>query len=213
MPIFLNNILPAYFNAANAGSSEIWLKKETFQEAEKIQIVAPSGSGKTSLIHFIYGIRSDYSGEIVINNHPVKTADAEKLSLLRREKMSIVFQDLRLFDEQTMSQNLEIKNQLTNHHSKEKILGMAQRLGVSHKLQTPAKICSYGEKQRFAIIRALLQPFNYLLLDEPFSHLDNNNRNKALELILEECNKRKATIILADLQKAADFPAHKFLYL
>jgi putative ABC transport system ATP-binding protein len=213
MPIVLNKIFPKYFDTVKADSSDVWLKDIAFKAAQKIQIVAPSGSGKTSLIHFIYGLRSDYNGEILINDTAVKTADAEKLSLLRREEISVVFQDLRLFDEQTMSQNLDIKNQLTNHHSKEEISEMALRLGVAEKLDTPAKICSYGEKQRFAIIRAMLQPFKFLLLDEPFSHLDDNNRNKALALILEESDKRNAAVILADLQKTKDFPADKFMFL
>lgn len=213
MAIILNKILPKYFDTVKADHSDVWLKAIEFKDAQKIQIVAPSGSGKTSLIHFMYGLRSDYIGEILINNIAIKTAEAENLSRLRREEVSVVFQDLRLFDDQTMSQNLEIKNQLTNHYPKEKIAGMARRLGIADKLNTPAKICSYGEKQRFAIIRALLQPFKFLLLDEPFSHLDDVNRNKALALILEESDKQNAAIILADLQKADDFPAGKFIFL
>ncbi len=213
MPIVLDKILPNYFDTVKADNSDIWLKAVEFKGTQKIQIVAPSGSGKTSLIHFMYGLRSDYNGEILIGDTVIKAADAEKLSLLRREELSVVFQDLRLFDDQTMAQNLDIKNQLTSHQSKEKILGMAQRLGVAQKLNTPAKICSYGERQRFAIIRAMLQPYKFLLLDEPFSHLDDNNRDKALALILEESDKKNATIILADLQKANDFPADKFMFL
>ncbi|MEO7802762.1 MAG: ATP-binding cassette domain-containing protein [Ginsengibacter sp.] len=213
MPIVLNKIFPKYFDTVKTDSSDVWLKDIAFKAAQKIQIVAPSGSGKTSLIHFIYGLRSDYNGEISINDTNINTADAEKLSLLRREAISVVFQDLRLFDEQSMAQNLDVKNQLSDYYPKAKILEMARRLGVAEKLNTLAKICSYGEKQRFAIIRALLQPFNFLLLDEPFSHLDGHNRNKALALILEECEKRKAALILADLQKAEDFPADNFLFL
>lgn len=213
MAIILNKILPKYFDTVKADHSDVWLKAVEFKDAQKIQIVAPSGSGKTSLIHFMYGLRSDYNGEILINNIAIKTAEAENLSRLRREEVSVVFQDLRLFEEQTMSQNLDIKNQLTDHCSKKKILEMAESLGVAEKLNTPAKICSYGEKQRFAIIRALLQPFRFLLLDEPFSHLDDVNRSKALALILEESDKQNAAIILADLQKADDFPADKFIFL
>lgn len=213
MAIILNKILPKYFDTVKADHSDVWLKAVEFKDAQKIQIVAPSGSGKTSLIHFMYGLRSDYNSEVLINNIAIKTAEAEKLSRLRREEISVVFQNLRLFEEQTMSQNLDIKNQLTDHCSKKKILEMVERLGVAEKLNTPAKICSYGEKQRFAIIRALLQPFKFLLLDEPFSHLDDNNRSKALALILEESDKQNAAIILADLQKADDFPADKLIFL
>lgn len=70
---------------------------------------------------------------------------------------------------------------------------------MSHKIDARAETLSYGERQRIAIIRALMQPFNWLLLDEPFSHLDNHNRHKAIELIRETVHARKAGMILADL--------------
>ncbi len=158
-------------------------------------------------------MRSDYDGDVFLNTDSIKNAHAEKLSAFRRHEFSIVFQDMRLFGEQTALQNLEIKRQLTNEYSKERIYDMARLLGVEKNLSSPVEICSYGEQQRIAIIRAMLQPFNFLLLDEPFSHLDNKNREKALQLVLVECEKRKASIILADLQKAEDFPADKFLSL
>jgi len=52
---------------------------------------------------------------------------------------------------------------------------MAERLGIQNKLQQAAGKCSYGEQQRIAIIRALQQPFDFIVLDEPFSHLDEDN--------------------------------------
>lgn len=213
MSIFLKQILPKYFTAANTAPSDIWLKEVEFTTGQHIQIIAPSGNGKTSLIHFIYGMRSDYDGDIFLNTDSIKTADAEKLSAFRRQEISIVFQDMKLFDGQTVLQNLEIKRQLTNYYPTERIYNMAKRLGIEKNLAAQAMICSYGEQQRIAVIRALLQPFKFLLLDEPFSHLDEDNRKKALQLILEECEKRNAAIILADLQKVADFPADEFMYL
>ena len=76
---------------------------------------------------------------------------------------------------------------------------------MSHKTDAKADTLSYGERQRIAIIRALMQPFNWLLLDEPFSHLDNNNRQKAIELIEETVHTRKAGMILADLNANTHF--------
>ena len=90
---------------------------------------------------------------------------------------------------------------------------MASRLGIQNKLQQLCGTCSYGEQQRIAIIRALQQPFQYLLLDEPFSNLDEVNRQKAMELIQEEATARKASIILADLKKIDYFNAGSILNL
>ena len=90
---------------------------------------------------------------------------------------------------------------------------MASRLGISNKLNNQVKTCSYGEQQRIAIIRALQQPFEFLLMDEPFSHLDENNRKIATALIEEEAAKRNAGIILADLKRVEYFKADRILHL
>ena len=124
-----------------------------------------------------------------------------------------MFQDLRLFTNQTVYENIEVKRQLNPFHPSSKINEFAERLGVAHKLHMVCSTCSYGEQQRVAIIRCLMQPFDYLLLDEPFSNLDDLNRKKALELILEEAGKRKAGILLADLRKIDSFPADQIFHL
>ena len=90
---------------------------------------------------------------------------------------------------------------------------MAKRLGIESKLNKPCKTCSYGEQQRIAIIRALQQPYDFLLLDEPFSHLDELNRKKAMDLMEEESNKRNATIILADLREIEYFKSERKIHL
>ena len=90
---------------------------------------------------------------------------------------------------------------------------MATRLGIASKLNKPCKTCSYGEQQRIAIIRALQQRFDFLLLDEPFSHLDDANRKLAMALIEEEAELRKAGIILADLKTTDHFNSTKTLNL
>ena len=88
---------------------------------------------------------------------------------------------------------------------------MATRLGLKSKLGKLCNTCSYGEQQRIAIIRALQQPFDFLLLDEPFSHLDEANRMKAMELIEEEAAARNASIILSDLKEITYFKSERVL--
>ena len=90
---------------------------------------------------------------------------------------------------------------------------MAKRLGIESKLEKLCNTCSYGEQQRIAIIRALQQPFDFLLLDEPFSHLDENNRQIAMQLMEEEAVERNGAIILTDLKKIEYFKAERILYL
>ena len=204
MFIQLSQLLPSYFEKDKINGSEIWDKEIVFTKGEHVHIIAPSGSGKTSIIHFIYGLRKDYSGDIFYNKKNITDLSLEQFSSFRKQNISVVFQDLRLFADQTVRENLELKRQLDPYHPPQKIEEMAIRLGIGSKLNSLAKTCSYGEQQRIAIIRSLLQPFDFLLLDEPFSHLDDANRLKAFELIKEECELRNASMIFADL-KLLDF--------
>jgi ABC-type lipoprotein export system ATPase subunit len=213
MQLTLNNLLPTYFPETRKDNSEVWGKQLTFQQGDMVKIVAPSGSGKSSLMHFMYGLRNDYSGEINYGSRPLTTYTAEDFAIQRKDNVSIILQDLRLLPEQTVYENLYIKHQLKPYHPVSKIKDMAERLGIGSKLDSRCKTCSYGEQQRVAIIRALLQPFQFLLLDEPFSHLDNQNSMKAMDLMMEEATTRGAAIIFADLERIDYFPFTQLYHL
>jgi putative ABC transport system ATP-binding protein len=213
MQLQLQQLLPVYFDDSHGSASEVWRKDLTFSKGEYVKIVAPSGSGKSSLMHFLYGLRNEYTGNIVYNNQKLSAYSAEDFAGYRKDHVSIVFQDLRLFPEQTVFENLELKRQLNPFHPAEKIKEMAERLGIGNKLGSKSRICSYGEQQRVAIIRALLQPFDFLLLDEPFSHLDDANSKNAMQLMLEESKLRNAAIIFADLERIDYFPYTRLFHL
>lgn len=213
MQLQLQQVLPVYFDENHRTHSEVWRKDLTFSKGEYIKIVAPSGSGKTSLMHFLYGLRNEYNGNIIYNSANLKDYTPENFASYRKDHVSIVLQDLRLFPEQTVLENIELKRQLNPFHPAEKIPQMADRLGIGSKLSSKSRICSYGEQQRVAIIRALMQPFDFLLLDEPFSHLDDNNSQIAMQLMLEEARLRNAAIIFADLERIDYFPYTRLYHL
>lgn len=213
MTIHLQQVLPEYFEKSKADTSEVWGKDLQFNKGEYIKIVAPSGSGKSSLVNFIYGMRKEYNGNILYAGKNIRQYSVEDFSNYRKDHISIVFQDLRLFPDQTVRQNIEIKRQLNPFHPPEKIEEMTDRLGIKSKLESKCRICSYGEQQRVAIIRSLMQPFDFLLLDEPFSHLDDKNSQKAMTLMLEEAEARGACIIFADLERIDWFPYTRIFHL
>ncbi len=213
MQIQLRKITPDYIEREKRRDSQIWEQTISINKGEHLHVVAPSGTGKTSLMHFIYGLRHDYSGTVYYDDLDIKKLSVEDFSALRQNKISIIFQDLRLFENQTVEENIEIKRILNPFHQREQIMVMSKRLGIENKLNQQVKTCSYGEQQRIAIIRSLMQPFDFLLLDEPYSHLDEVNRKKAMELIYEECEKRNAAMIFADLRPLDFFKDERIIYL
>lgn len=132
---------------------------------------------------------------------------------LRAQKLSFVFQDLQLFGELTVAENLQLKNQLTSTFTEEEIKAMVNQLGIGDKWQSTCNTLSMGQQQRVAIIRALCQPFDWLIMDEPFSHLDENNILLAKELIEQVVAKQNAGLVMTALGKSEVFKFTKELFL
>ncbi len=215
MVIHIKNVIPIPLkDKLMQRTSDIWNKDIAFSQKDFVKIKAPSGTGKTTLIHYLYALRNDYTGTVNYDSVAVQKIPVEQMSILRQQKLSIIFQDLRLFQHLTALENIELKRTMNKPiYTIEKAKEMAAALGVTHILNQPAKICSYGEQQRIAIIRALMQPFEWLLMDEPFSHLDQANSLKAAQLIAEECTQRNAGFILTDLDEDTHFNYTKYLTL
>lgn len=205
MQLTLQQVIPVPLkDRLQSRPSDIWMKDISWKEGAHIFIQAPSGTGKTTLVHVLYRLRNDHEGRVLWNNQQL--TDAEALAQFRAQQVSIIFQDLRLFPDLTGWENLEVKRALTNTVTANEMEDWMKRLGIDHKKNSLGKTLSYGEQQRFAIVRALLQPFQWLLMDEPFSHLDKENTRKAAALIHEVVLQRKASFLLADLDENDYFP-------
>ncbi len=215
MQIELKNIVPIPLKEKFIQrGSDIWNNNVVFNQGEWIKIKAPSGTGKTTLIHTLYKLRDDYEGKVLWDKTDLKNISVEKLASLRQQNVSIIFQDLRLFPNLTARENIELKRVLQKpFYGKDKIDEMAETLGITGILEQRAGLCSYGEQQRIAIIRALMQPFAWVLMDEPFSHLDLKNISKATTLIEAECKKRNAGFVLTDLDEDEHFEYSRVLNL
>jgi ABC-type lipoprotein export system ATPase subunit len=173
-------------------------------EQGKFHIIeAPSGKGKTSLLSVIYGIRTDYRGSAFLDDRELASFSLKEWSSIRKNRLSFIFQGLELFDDLTAIDNIRLKNRITGYHSEDRILEMARILGIEPFMHRKAGILSFGQQQRVAIIRALCQPFDFLLADECFSHMDRENTLTAYQLIQEECRARDAGLILTSLNETA----------
>jgi ABC-type lipoprotein export system ATPase subunit len=197
----------------NSYQSGIWQQQVALPQGAYVFVQAPSGTGKTTLVHMLYGLRKDFEGSVQWDNNSIATIDDEALAILRQQNISVIFQDMRLFPSLTAWENIEIKRKLTNTITEQEAADWLTRLGLQDKKNSLASTMSYGEQQRLSIIRALLQPFEWLLMDEPFSHLDNANTGKAIALISEVVKSNNAGLLLADLDENNYFPYTQTLLL
>ena len=195
----LDNVKPAPIPPNLMASSNIWATNLKLEKGRRYLVTAPSGKGKSTFLHALYGLRRDYEGAVSFENQNVNDFSLNDWSDIRQEKVSIVFQDLRLFLNLSGWDNLLLKSELTTAKSKSDIEKMAKHLGIETILNQTCGTMSYGQRQRVAIIRALCQPFDYLLLDEPFSHLDEANIQAACGLIREVCVAQNSGYILVSL--------------
>ncbi|MEX6686027.1 ATP-binding cassette domain-containing protein [Danxiaibacter flavus] len=205
--IQLKNLVPVPLKEKfQVRKSSIWNTEVTFNKGEWIKIKAPSGTGKTTLIHSLYKLRTDYEGSVSYNDKNILEVQDDALASLRQQNISIIFQDLRLFANLTARENIELNRVLqAPYYESAMIEQMADTLQITHILNQRTGLCSYGEQQRIAIVRALMQPFEWLFMDEPFSHLDMDNSERAARLIAQECRKRNAGFILTDLDEDTHF--------
>jgi len=197
--ITLKRTLPGVFAGMEHESpvkdSEIWLHDVTFRRPDYYLVEAESGTGKSSLCSYIYGNRGDYSGTICFDGIDISGLSIERWCELRTHSLAYLPQEMQLFPELTVLENIEIKNRLTRFKSHKWITEALERLEIGGKLNTLARILSVGQQQRVAIIRALCQPFDFMLIDEPVSHLDARNNSIVAALIGEEAKAQGASVI------------------
>lgn len=211
--IKLKGVVPEIFASNLELRSEVWLNDVEFEQGKRYLIKADSGTGKSSLLSFIYGQRGDYRGDILFNDQNIRTLTSNDWCMVRQSMVSILFQDLKLFGELSALENVEIKNRLTKRQNSRVIKGWFEELGIADKLKTRADHLSFGQQQRVALIRALCQPFNFLLLDEPISHLDDKNSDIMRDIILREATRQGAGIIATSIGKHMDIEYNKCLSL
>lgn len=211
MTIELQHVKPAYMSESEVSASQVYLQPNVqFEPGKKYLIQAGSGHGKTSILNFIYGSSGAYDGSIHYDASPLQGA---ALFALRQHTLSYVFQDFKLFPELTLIENIQLKNGLTNEKQPQELKAWIDHIQLGHRHDHPVKNLSLGQKQRVAIIRALCQPFQWLLMDEPFSHLDQENIDLLCPLIEEELKHRKAGMILTSLGDRQQFEYDQVLNL
>ena len=197
MLIELDNLIPAPLPELIVESSSIRGKKIRFESKSRILISAGSGKGKSTLLHMLYGLRCDYSGEVRVNDKSAREFSSKEWQIYRRERVALQFQELRLFPNLSALENLLLLPSV--NPSVQSPEEMSERLGMASFLNRKITTLSFGQRQRIALIRVLRKPFELLMLDEPFSHLDQANQVLACSLIEEVVRINQASLLVSSL--------------
>lgn len=199
--IHLQQTLPQVFADRDTIISDVWHQDIIFNKEKCYLIEATSGTGKSSLCSYIYGHRHDYQGIINFDERNIRSLSPNEWVDVRQHSLSILFQELRIFPELTALENVQLKNRLTNYKKKKEILAFFDTLGISDKANEKAAKLSFGQQQRVAFIRCLCQPFDFIFLDEPISHLDDENGATMSKLLMEEAKQQGAGIVVTSIGK------------
>ena len=211
--IQFHSVLPQVFSQRTDLESEIWNQDVSFEKGHLYLVEADSGKGKSTFCSYILGYRHDYSGSVMFDNEVTAQYQVKDLVEMRKRHISYLFQELRLFPELTAMENVEIKNKITDFQSKEQILKWFDMLGIADKVDAKIGRMSFGQQQRVAMIRSLCQPFDFILADEPISHLDDNNSRIMGDIMMTEAKRQGAGVIVTSIGKHMDLPYEKVVRL
>lgn len=164
-----------------------------------ITIQGTSGSGKTTLLNII-GMNDTFStGQYLFEGIDVtKISKKEKLKI-KRNKLSFLFQDFGLVEEETIDFNLEIGlkyQKMTKKQKQQAKITALKEVNLNKVLSTSISRLSGGEKQRVALARLILKPGVLILADEPTGSLDTKNREIVTKILTQQVKKGKAVIIV-----------------
>ena len=199
--IELKNTLPMVFALRDDIESDVWHKDVTFERGHVYLVEADSGAGKSSLCSYLVGYRDDYQGIICFDGQNIRNNRVKDWVEIRKRSLGYLFQELRLFPELTAYENVAIKNNLTGFKKRKQIEEWFGALGIGDKMHEKVGRMSFGQRQRVAMMRALAQPFDFLLADEPVSHLDDENGRVMGEIMMDEVRRQGAGVIVTSIGK------------
>ncbi len=158
-------------------------------------IYGPSGCGKTTLLNLISLLDDSYSGDILINQKNIK--EIKKKEEFRKNTFAFIFSEASLFDYLSVKENIILPLTFRKKNVPQNLNELAKELSIDDLLDRDISTLSEGEKQRVSILRALVSGQDYLICDEPTSHLDKENSILIVQLLKKMAQKKEKTIIMS----------------
>ena len=184
--LVINN-LSKTFNIGNEFLEVFSNIKLEINQGTNIGITGKSGSGKSTFLQIVASLDKPTSGEIFFNENKFNQMKNDELSKLRLENFGFVYQFHHLLEDMTILENVLLPNQYNKSDkkfNKEEIFNLLEKVGLSERLHHLPWKLSGGEKQRAAIVRAIVNKPNFLFLDEPTGNLDESNAKSIQELLI-----------------------------
>lgn len=168
------------------------------QKGEFITIMGRSGSGKTTFLNCISLLSEVSDGDISIDGQNVTKCKAKDLEIIRQEKIGMVFQNANLISCLTTVDNLIIAmHDKTSYCDKKKrAISLLEKINMQEKANAKVTTLSGGEKQRVAILRALVNSPKVVVCDEPTGALDANTSKEVIKFLIDICKTFKSALII-----------------
>jgi lipoprotein-releasing system ATP-binding protein len=184
------------------------------ERGEILVLMGPSGSGKSTLLNILGTLDSDFSGSLIIDE--LYLSNTVDITSIRRQKLGFIFQFHHLLPEFTILENLLIPQMITENYSnvpQNAAKEMLKLIGLEERANHYPNEISGGERQRVAVVRAMINTPSVILADEPTGNLDRDNSQKMLKLMVKLKVKYKQTFIIATHDQSILDIADRVLYL
>ncbi len=187
----------------------------TVEQGEYVAIMGESGSGKTTLLNILAALDKATAGSVLLDGKDLSAIREADAAAFRRDNLGFVFQEFNLLDTFTLEDNIYLPLVLAGKSFKEmreRLMPIADRLGIAALLKKYPYELSGGQKQRGAVARALITDPKLILADEPTGALDSRSSDELLSLFAD-INARGQTILMVTHSVKAASTAGRVLFI